>query len=315
MLMPGRKFNVGGYRYGYNGKWDDEGIKGIGCTLNFGNRIYDSRLGRWLSVEPKFIKYPELSPFCYVANSPIKFIDYDGKDFGVEIVDNTIIIKIDVYTINQKTTTEAEKAAAELENLKSTVVIEGITYQVKFEVHIENKGNLQSAKDAANKDDIGNVYEGSVEKRVLQLDNNGAYSGTGGVTLYGYDTKMYTLAYADDPEKEYDMGSYPEVVSHEFLHWMGLDDKGGDYFPEKGRMEYVGTRQNNYNMNDISPDDIKKVLEYACQFGRVARLKENDKEKTRFKAASPIFLTGAEILQFKTPSDVKIEKEKADEKK
>lgn len=45
----------------------------------FGARYYNSEVGRWMSVDPKAGKYPSLSPFVYVANNPLKFIDPDGK--------------------------------------------------------------------------------------------------------------------------------------------------------------------------------------------------------------------------------------------
>jgi RHS repeat-associated protein len=34
---------------------------------------------RWLSVDPLAQKYPQFSPYVYVANNPIKNIDPDGK--------------------------------------------------------------------------------------------------------------------------------------------------------------------------------------------------------------------------------------------
>ncbi len=57
----------------------DNELKGIGNSLDFGARMYDSRLGRWLSVDPFRAKYPALSPYSFAANSPIIFIDHAGE--------------------------------------------------------------------------------------------------------------------------------------------------------------------------------------------------------------------------------------------
>lgn len=67
------------YRFSFNGKENDNETYGEGNALDFGARIYDARLGRWLSLDPFQAKYPSLSPYNFVANSPNIFIDPDGK--------------------------------------------------------------------------------------------------------------------------------------------------------------------------------------------------------------------------------------------
>jgi len=47
MLMPGRHANTDRYRYGFNGKEKDDEIKGIGNSVDFGARMYDTRLASW----------------------------------------------------------------------------------------------------------------------------------------------------------------------------------------------------------------------------------------------------------------------------
>jgi RHS repeat-associated protein len=83
MQMPGRKFNrsTKRYRYGFNGKEKDNSIKGEGNAVDFGARIHDPRVGRWLSVDRKQDKYAFLTPYNFSANNPLMFIDVDGNDF------------------------------------------------------------------------------------------------------------------------------------------------------------------------------------------------------------------------------------------
>ena len=78
--MPGRQFNNGSYRYGFNGKENDNEIKGSGNSQDYGMRIYDPRLGRFLSVDPITKQYPELTPYQFASNTPIQAVDRDGEE-------------------------------------------------------------------------------------------------------------------------------------------------------------------------------------------------------------------------------------------
>jgi RHS repeat-associated protein len=83
MQMVGRSFDAAGsmaYRYGFNGKENDSEVKGEGNQQDYEKRIYDNRLGRFLSVDPLTNGYPEYSPYHYAENCPIKFIDLDGLE-------------------------------------------------------------------------------------------------------------------------------------------------------------------------------------------------------------------------------------------
>jgi RHS repeat-associated protein len=76
--MKERTFSSSGYRYGFNGKENDNEVKGNGNQQDYGMRIYDPRLGRFLSKDYYGNKYPDLSPYSYAVNNPIRMIDVDG---------------------------------------------------------------------------------------------------------------------------------------------------------------------------------------------------------------------------------------------
>ncbi|MCU0359442.1 MAG: hypothetical protein MUF75_01795 [Bacteroidia bacterium] len=96
-LMPGRNYSAYNYRYGFNGKENDNEVKGIGNSLDFGARVYDSRLGRFLSVDPLFQKQVSWSPYSASGNNPIRNIDVDGKYFTGDTK-----MLIEVYTLMVK---------------------------------------------------------------------------------------------------------------------------------------------------------------------------------------------------------------------
>jgi RHS repeat-associated protein len=70
------------YRYGFNGKENDNEVKGEGGQQDYGMRIYDPRIGKFLSVDPITRAYPELTPYQFASNRPIDGIDLDGKEWS-----------------------------------------------------------------------------------------------------------------------------------------------------------------------------------------------------------------------------------------
>src|SRR5690606_21717729 len=67
------------YRFGFNGMLKDNEWAGMGTHLDFGARIYDSRVSRFLSLDPLMKKFPSESNYVFTGNSPIYLVDKDGK--------------------------------------------------------------------------------------------------------------------------------------------------------------------------------------------------------------------------------------------
>jgi RHS repeat-associated protein len=83
--MPGRKFNTGDYRMGFNGKEND---REWGNTLiqDYGFRLYNPAIAKFLSVDPLTKSYPMLTPYQFASNRPIDGIDLDGLEHLKAIV-------------------------------------------------------------------------------------------------------------------------------------------------------------------------------------------------------------------------------------
>ncbi len=86
MMIKSREFvGFDQYRMGFNGKENDNEVKGQGNQQDYGMRIYDPRLGRFLSVDPMFKDYPELTVYQFASNTPIMAIDLDGLEAIIKI--------------------------------------------------------------------------------------------------------------------------------------------------------------------------------------------------------------------------------------
>jgi RHS repeat-associated protein len=121
MQMPGSKYSQSNsnYRYGFNGKEKSDEVYGEGNVYDYGARIYNPRLGRFLSVDPMTKSYPLLTPYQFASNSPIWGIDVDGLEF-MPYLSAWFHIKTDVTSY---TGTAIPFAVSCFDITKTTVVI------------------------------------------------------------------------------------------------------------------------------------------------------------------------------------------------
>ena len=65
-------------RWRYSGKEEQKAINSSLPFIDYGARMYDPTIARWMSVDPMAEKYYPLSPYGYCAGNPVRIIDPTG---------------------------------------------------------------------------------------------------------------------------------------------------------------------------------------------------------------------------------------------
>lgn len=174
----------------------DNEVKGQGAQYDYGFRIYDPRLGRFLSTDPLERKYPMLTPYQFASNSPIQAVDVDGLE-GVQYLETQTdkdgkavikrVVEADVYVAISR-----DKNSPHFYSKKPDSDVK---------VQSQVIGDLKSQfPDNKFKDDAGNDViwrfnvktfevdgDGSIETKFTELKNNPAFKVSpegGGATQY-----------------------------------------------------------------------------------------------------------------------------------
>ena len=224
MQMPGRKFSTGSaYRYGFNGKENDNEVKGEGNQQDYGMRIYDPRLVRFLSVDPLTKSYPNISPYPYAMNRPIDGIDLDGLEWihfnvkfsrnseGKMIVLEKTMVK-DYRKLSENALNQIHHTNSFYSQYSQGFGMLGRGVLFTYQEYDEN-GELKST---ASKMDVP-----------TSLTSYGFYAGQGCITKFGelitpgkygnYNFGMMPIDMADALAKEHDM--LQNIPNHKgFMH-------------------------------------------------------------------------------------------------
>ena len=171
MNMPGRKFSAGSeYRYGFNGKELDKDMDG-NC-YDYGFRIYNPALGRFLSVDPLFKSYPWYTPYQFAGNMPIIAIDVDGREPEIVVDKKSKEVHVNV----KFTYTDASLKVLESQGLSLNTIKSGFDYYYK-----PNANGVTSAVEDATK---------ITGKSLSELETKlGGKIATGGDGYFLVDTK------------------------------------------------------------------------------------------------------------------------------
>jgi RHS repeat-associated protein len=176
--MPGRTMNTAGYRYGFNGKENDDEIKGTGSSYGAEFWEYDPRIGRRWNRDP-ITKISE-SPYSALGNSPTILFDPSGAD-----------------TINITRTTTTKKMPtikSGLDNLPSKRIPDIVSTSVSVGIKAAEGDNVFNITDINITIDENGNEKGTTATSTLNLNDVQTFYRTGGHNAKGYLDDRYALA-------------------------------------------------------------------------------------------------------------------------
>lgn len=178
MLMRERSSSYEGYRFGFNGKESDDKVNGAGSQYDYGFRIFNTRIGKFLSVDPLFKSYPWYTPYQFAGNKPIWAIDLDGlEEYRVTIRtadDGNSIIKTISFVEPAKRTSRGVHGEGGVEyvypngrNLRRADFVQGSTEQFVANLPQDYSINqdMSNTKIGTRKEALGNYIEKDVMLR------------------------------------------------------------------------------------------------------------------------------------------------------
>ena len=169
MVMEGRKYRDENYdyRYGFNGKEDDKDFGDKQLIQDYGFRLYNPAIARFLSVDPLAPDYPELTVYQFASNTPIMAIDLDGLEMMPAISLEDLLNRTKLFIMSE--------AELRLKNAMNSI----------------KNSTLDYIKDVANYRPL-TMFFGQVQAGTgLHIGVNGLYQG--GIAYDGAGKTSYSL--------------------------------------------------------------------------------------------------------------------------
>jgi RHS repeat-associated protein len=218
-------FCQGGYRFGFNGQEKDDEIKGSGNSYDFLFRIYDPRLGKFLSVDPLEREYPWNSPYAFAENRVIDGRDLEGKEWenflsGFKKPGELKIKQPNEQTAQKQhysvTVRNPNKSFADFKKEFKQAPQDLLTNsRAEFNAPVDKEGNPSQFKEGSyiKIDIVGPFNNSYVMVKTIQEAKDGSLSATF-VTMEGHVEKgiiTFKLSQDDKGNIKFDINSTSEV--------------------------------------------------------------------------------------------------------
>lgn len=259
-LLPGRNFSSDAYRFGFQGQIKDDEVQGAtGTSYDFGARLHDPRVGRWLSLDPLAMIFPSESPYLFAGDNPIFLVD-EGGMYKLRASDKA---KSKLFTAYLRTgVTEVLKsnvlmgALMKHSQLSREQIETALTWNNGPTVEIIKKqegdvmwdGNYTGGKD-------GRIQ---IDERLIDILNSASAEDRQAALLYVVSTLLHeTVHYGDNQDGNIEDNKEAEYQEREIdgekvMVWMGS---------EKGQLfESDAYRNGEFSMGIDNLEDAKTVV-------------------------------------------------------
>ena len=133
-------------RWRYSGKEEQKAINSTLPLIDYGARMYDPTIARWMSVDPMAEKYYPMSPYGYCDNNPIIIIDPKGLEWTEN--NNRITVSVNLTNSAGVSSNQLEEYKSAISSLFNSIisdVSEGVfSGQVLF---YENNPDIEQVLD------------------------------------------------------------------------------------------------------------------------------------------------------------------------
>ena len=246
MTLPDRSYNAHTYRHGFTGHEKESDLAEGIYTTEY--RLYDARVGRWLSVDPLFEKYVGMSPYNYCAGNPVMMVDPDGKEVGVNVDGETFVynptIKENRYSGNNEI---IGRFVSTLNKMNSTRIGNKLLkslHESGNKYIITNQASSKSNTNATVKSKDGVINKMGVSCKLLDISHELFHSyqyekGQGGASIFN-EIEAYIfsnrLVNEYNDKIPYDSHFYENYTNND--NFMYSDDFINDRPLSQGAKEY-----------------------------------------------------------------------------